>query len=233
MIKNKTFKTFYLAAFLIIQAVLGYFVQTTSGKLCSSISLSIIILSLLTIIIFYKRDTLHFLTLIAYINTLCADFFLCGLVDFENIKVVAMVFFSITQIFYFLRLYSNHLYTSEKRIHLIVRILLTVIVLTVTFIVLGKNNNLLAVISMFYFTNLFINLIYAFIQIKRAPLFAIGLLLFAFCDTVIGFSFLPSFLSVPKGSFIDIVNNADINLAWLFYTPSQTLIAFDSAIKKD
>ncbi len=233
MLRNKTFTNIYLTAFLIIQAVLGYFVQTTSGKVYSSVALSIIILSLLTIIIFYKRDTLHFFTLIAYINTLCADFFLCGLVDFENIKIVAMVFFSITQIFYFLRLYNNHLYTSEKRIHLIIRISLIVIVLAVTFIVLGKNANFLAVISMFYFTNLFMNVIYAFIQVKSAPIFAIGLLLFAFCDTVIGFSFLPSFLSIPKGSFIDIVNNVNINLAWLFYTPSQTLIAFDSAIKKD
>lgn len=91
--KNNPFPIIILSLFCVIETVLGYFVQTTSGKTCSIVSLSVVVLALVLAIVFYKRTTLHLLTLAALVNTVFADFFLCGLVDFENVRVVAMTFF--------------------------------------------------------------------------------------------------------------------------------------------
>ena len=231
--KNKTFLITYLSDFCVIQAVLGYFVQTTASTACGIISLSIIVLSFATVIIFYKQSILNLLTVIALCFTLIADFFLSNLIQFENIKVFAMLSFSATQLCYFFRLYQNQKYTREKRILLILRSFLVIVVLVVTIIVLKEKVNALALISMFYFTNLLLNVIYSIIQIKIAPLFAAGLFLFALCDVCVGFFMMPDFLPIPEGSFIDVINKTPLNLPWVFYTPSQTLIAVDIAIKND
>ena len=233
MVRNKSFTLIYLIIFCVIQAFLGYFLQGAVGKTYGYVTLSIIVLCFITALVFFKADFLRFITLLALFFTVCADFFLCGLIDFKNIRTVAMLFFSAVQICYFLRLYHNQVYTSEKRFHLILRISLTVIVLIITLFVLKQSVNALAVVSMFYYTNILLNLVYSFIQFKKAPIFALGMLLFVFCDTVLGFSFLPDFLPIKEGSIIDVINNVKINLPWMFYTPSQTLIALDIATKKD
>ena len=232
MHKNKNFKIISLAIFFVAEIILGIFIQKTSGTAYGITTLSSVVLSCAVVGIFYRRTDLHLLTLIALITTVCADFFLCGLIEFENDRVVAMVFFCVTQICYFLRIYANQKYTSVKRLHLIFRITLPAVAIIVTLIVLKENANSLAIISMFYFANLVLNVVYSFIQFKIAPLFAIGLLLFSFCDVLIGLNVLGEFMTIPDGSLIQKINDVNVNLAWVFYVPSQSLIATDIAINE-
>ena len=232
MIKfDNKFTYITLGIFFLFEIALGIIIQMVSGVYYGISTLTSVSLACVVVGIFYKRTDKHLLTLIALITTVCADLFLCGLISFHNDRVVAMVFFCVTQICYFLRIYINQEYTSAKRIHLALRVALPAAAIIATLVVLKENANTLAIISMFYFANLLLNIIYGFIQFKRAPLFAIGLLCFALCDVLIGFAVLDEFMTIPP--FIQAINDIELNLAWLFYVPSQTLIATDIAINEN
>ena len=97
-----------------------------------------------------------------------------------------------------------------------------------TAVVLKENANFLSLISMFYFANLAANIVFSFMQFKLNPLFPIGLTLFSFCDILIGLEMLDNFMTIPETSFINKINDVQINLAWAFYVPSQTLISLSS-----
>lgn len=232
MIKfDKKFTFITLGVFILLELALAVIIQLVSGVQYGISTLTSVTLACIVVGIFYKISDKHLLTLIALITTVCADLFLCGLVKFPNDRVVAMVFFCVTQICYFLRIYINQEYTSSKRLHLALRVALPAVAIIATLIVLKDNANTLAIISMFYFANLLLNVVYSFIQFKRAPLFAIGLTCFALCDLLIGFEVLTEFMTIPP--FIKAINDIDLNLAWVFYVPSQTLIATDVAINEN
>ncbi len=92
--------------------------------------------------------------------------------------------------------------------------------------ILGEASNFLSLITMFYFANLVTNQIYAFAQTKHSYLLPIGLFLFILCDVFVGLSVLESsFLPIPEDSLIHKINEIGLNMAWVFYVPSQTLIA--------
>ena len=142
------------------------------------------------------------------------------------LQIPAMICFSITQICYFLRLYFNQSSQKEKTIHLIIRSFFSILIIIITFIVLKENTDFLSVISTFYYINLIINIIYAFKQKNQSLLFPIGLLLFACCDLQVGLNVLnSSYINIENNPIISFIVNPPFNLAWLFYVPSQTLIA--------
>ena len=102
----------------------------------------------------------------------------------------------------------------------------------ITCVVCGDKVNYLAVISVFYYTNIALNLIFSLIQFKKYSLFALGLILFVLCDTVIGLnSAIGVFISVPETSILYKIAFAHFNLAWVFYLPSQVIIAIYQSLK--
>ena len=230
---NKIFKYSFLGLFLAVETVLFILLQTVSGRLFSFLSLSSVVLCFVCSIIFFKRDTFHILSLIALFTTSIADLFLGGLLDFPFIRELAVCFFLITQTCYFLRIYSEQKFTTEKRWHILLRIIFPIIIIIATILVVKENTNFLALITMVYFSYLILNIIFSITQIKSHPLFFIGLILFMCCDICVGFSVLEEFLTIPADSIINQINNSQINFIWLFYLPSQTLIATDIIIKKD
>ena len=68
------------------------------------------------------------------------------------------------------------------------------------------------------------NIIFAFMLRPARPVFAIGLLLFLGCDTFVGLGMIEAYLPVNEGSLLYLLAHPPINMAWLFYTPSQTLL---------
>ena len=59
---------------------------------------------------------------------------------------------------------------------------------------------------------------------------AVILLLFLLCDTVVGLDVMASdYLPIGEGSFIYKLLNTNLNLAWIFYVPSQALIGISLA----
>ena len=102
----------------------------------------------------------------------------------------------------------------------------------ITVAILRGNTDPLAVISICYYVNLIFNIILAFLQFKNYRLFAIGLVFFLLCDTVIGLQVMSSgYLPIPDGSLLHRILYLPINLAWLFYLPSQVLISLSSRKK--
>lgn len=231
MLINKKYTLIFSLVFIIIEITLSTFIQLTSGNINTVLSFFAIVLACIFPLLFMNKGKKYIYTQIGLICTVLADLFLVVIKPMYQIP--AMCFFSITQICYFLRIYLNQTKDKEKLYHIIIRVISIIIVLLITIIVLKDKTDLLSLISMFYYTNLVINIIYAFIDYKTSLILAIGLLLFACCDLLIGLDILDStYLEIKEGSLLYFLCNLGFNLAWVFYVPSQTLIAL-SIINKN
>ncbi len=218
------------SVFLGVELALGILVQTTSGALNTVVSFGAIVLACLFAIVLYTKTKEYALTQIALACTVIADLFLVVLVSHREL---AMVSFSVTQICYFLRLYFEQKNRKERYIHLIVRSATIVVALVMTVVVLKEKADFLSLISLFYYANLLINVVYSYMQIKKTMLFAIGLTLFALCDLFIGFGVLDElYMSMEKGTLLYWLSNPGFNLAWVFYVPSQALLSLSLAKTK-
>ena len=227
MLNKSKFKLPIIICFLACQLVLGILVQTTQGIANVAISYACVILACLFMALFFENSKSYYLTQVGLICTVMADLFLVVLSPIRQLP--AMIFFSVTQICYFIRLYLNQ-DKGQRRIHLIVRGSAVLIALILTIVVLKGNTDALSLVSLFYYANLAINIVFAFMQFKKCPAFAIGLLLFLLCDTIVGLNVMASdYIPIDTGSFIYKLLNTDLNLAWIFYVPSQALIGISLA----
>lgn len=160
--------------------------------------------------------------------TVCADFFLV-LYRPQN-QIAGMVFFSFAQLSYFLFLFLSSNDEKQKRLHVTLRLALIALIEIVTLIVLKEKTDFLSVISVFYFANLAINIVFAFVQKQKFLLFAIGLTLFILCDICVGLSVADGvYFTVP--TFLHFLVYPPFDLIWFFYLPSQTLIGLFLAIQ--
>lgn len=216
-----------LAVFVAVECTLGVLMHTVNGKF-SLFAYTSVVLAFLFNLLFFRRSFGFAFTATALAFTLVADYFL---VVRGDMYVVAMVFFSIAQLSYAARVHIE-LDGTIGRIHLIVRAALSVTALVLPFIVLGSSADALSVISVFYFAQLITSCIFAFINTRRGGLILpIGLLLFLFCDIFVGFGNLGGYLPIEPGSFAAWLAHPPINMAWVFYLPSQTLLGM-SMMKK-
>ena len=223
MLKTKQSKIISVSVFLVIEALLQVLVQITSGETNDFVSYSVVALAAIFTLVCFERTKSYLLTQAATITTLCADLFLV-VID-PMIQLPAMIFFSGTQICYFLRLYFETNTKKERQIHIVLRGILTLTVLIFTLIVLKEKTDALSMVSMFYYTNLIFNVVFAFIHFNKSKAFAFGLLLFLLCDTIIGLDIMAK--SYITGEWIEALNSllSSMNWAWIFYVPSQALIA--------
>ena len=213
--------------FIIIELLLTIFVQLTSGVLNTIVSFSAVVCAFLYSLLNFNKNNI--LIIIGLFTTVCADVFLVVIDPMK--QNLAMCFFAITQICYFLYIYNSQ-NKFQQKIHIIIRIIIIVISLISTTLVLKDNTDFLSLISLFYYANLVVNIIFAFIIKNKKTLLIMGLILFACCDFVIGISIMgESYLSLKEGTMLYFIANPGFNLAWIFYVPSQTLIAL--CIKKD
>ena len=232
MLKNQKLKITLVTIFCIIEAILFFLVQTTNGDTCVFVSYLSIILAFAFMITNASLTKNYFLMQIGLLCTLGADLFLVVLEPIQELP--AMFFFSGTQICYFLRLYFNQKTQKEKNIHLILRAGVSVLAIIIAIIVLKENTDALSIVSMFYYSNLVVNVIVAFTQCKTSILFPIGLLLFLCCDTVIGIDvMLSDYLHSSNSSAVTNALFSKLNWSWIFYLPSQALIALSLTKFKD
>lgn len=209
--------------FIIIEIILGILIQfshhTLHIVLCYS---SVVLACVFSFVFITKKD--FFLTQLGLLFTVFADLFL--VVITPMLQIPAMICFSITQMCYFLRLYLNENSKKEKLIHIITRITTSILIIIITIIVLKEKTDFLSIISTFYYANLLINIIFAFRKSNKSILFPIGLLLFSLCDLQIGIKILnDSYINVSNNIILEFLSDPPFNFAWLFYVPSQTLIA--------
>lgn len=169
---------------------------------------------------------------IAMLFTLAADFCLVALDEIKQLE--GMVFFSGTQLFIFLHLLVRDEDKKSRKAHILVRLVLIAILVAATFIVLGSAADKLALISVIYYANLITSMIFAPRDKRGGWLLALGLLLFALCDINVGLAVLNDMYvgGFPEGSLLYNLVNADVDLAWIFYLPSQTVIPLTLLIDK-
>ncbi len=222
MINKKKIFIFILLLFFAIEAVLGYKLQTTYGLTSSGYRFGVVVLACLFCLAFLSRSSSYIFTQIALVCTACADFFL---IFHPEKRLSAMIFFSVTQIAYFLRLYFEEDNKNRRRIHLTIRASLSLFAILITVIVLGDATDAVAQVSMFYYANLALNLIFATVKLGRNPIFVLGLLLFILCDTVVGLHVIGEYLPISDDAWIYDIIYTEYDLIWLFYVPSQALLA--------
>ena len=224
MLNFKKYKFPLITLFTLIQTVLFFLVQTTQGKANIIVSYLVVVLCCLFATLYFEKTKKYLFTQAALFFTIMADLFLVVIRPIQQLP--AMIFFSFVQISYFLRLYFNSKSEKEKRIHLTVRVSLSVIAILIAVIVLKQKTDAVSIISIFYYANLIVNIVFAFVQYKSSKLFAIGLLLFLGCDTLVGINALVTqYITSPNAQAISNAIFGSLNLAWIFYVPSQTLLA--------
>lgn len=222
--KKKHFLLILISIFLATEFVLGCLVQTTSGLINDIISYIIVILACFINIAFFKKDFIFLFTQLALIFTLIADWFLVILDDYY---LIAMIFFSFTQFFYTIRIFIESKHKFINKIHLSIRITTIILAIIITFIILQKETDLLSIICVIYYLSLILNVIFALINCRNDSfclIFAIGLLLFAFCDFFVGINNLSDYFDIDKNSIFYKINQHPLNFSWIFYTPSQAML---------
>ena len=154
--------------------------------------------------------------------TLVADYFL---VIAANSELEGVISFIAVQACYFAYTLVRETRTKVRYVNIASRIFIVVGLTITAFLVLREDTDALAIASVIYYGNLVANAVFAFLLGKRDRIFAIGLVLFGMCDIWIGLEVL--FSSYLDSNLMDFVYNANYNLPWVFYQPSQTLIALN------
>ena len=208
--------------FIILEAVMFCLIFNNDLAVNVTSYVSICICLLFTIISFDNTFDRLLVTL-GLTFTVGADTFLV-LMSNGN-KIIAMCLFITVQTIYLIRLITIEKSNKLRIVNLSSSALLILIALASTFIVLLERTDALSLLSIIYFAMLISNVIFALISFKTLPLFGIGLILFAICDFLVGLDFLYIYINIPDNSIIDRIISVPINLAWIFYLPSQVLIA--------
>lgn len=223
LIKNKSLLCTLSLVFLAIEGWIGIQLFTQTKFSHVHLQFSAVALAFLFCFVFFESSKAYIFTQFALLFTLISDYFL--VLRGAEEKTVAMIFFSIAQIFYFLRIYSEDTNQKRKKAHLILRAILCIASLPLTAVVLGDKLDMLAPITVFYFVNLALNVIFAYLNFGRSPILAIGLTLFILCDITIGISGLGMYFPLDKESLIYKIFYPGFDLVWFFYLPSQALLS--------
>lgn len=212
------------AVFIFVQLVLYVLIFAVGGAMLRYLT---VIFSFVFALIFLSKNKDSYLTATALLLTVGAD---CCLVMCEpREQLIGMIFFSLAQIAYAFRVDSMLESKRARSATLIIRICAIVAVEGVAIYVAGEAFDALAAISMFYFTNILLNAVIAMSHVARHPLFAIGMLCFVLCDIFVGMNTAVGvYFSVSEGSMLYLMAHPPIDMAWLFYVPSQTLISLSS-----
>ena len=221
-LKSKRFWISLTAIYVCVQIALGVALQVTEGRAVVACQFGAIILACLFCAAFAEKSCAYAFTQLALVCTVCADYFLVWSQPMRQLP--AMIFFLCVQIAYAARLYllaGN----GERRAQLILHIALSALIVAVTAIVLGQSTDALAVVSMLYYVQLILNVVFAFARFRSRAILAIGFLLFLCCDTVIGLDMINAYLPIPDGALLYKIIRPGFNLAWAFYLPSQTLLS--------
>ena len=218
---SKKFTFIAAIAFIALEAALFPLIHLGRGGVdVSACYLAIILVALFALVTLpcAADKRLHLIRLgIAF--TLVADYFLVLADDSELEGVLAFI---AVQVCYFAYTIVREKRAKVRYINIASRALLMAGLVIAAFAVLGESTDPLAIASVIYYGNLVISCVFALLLGREERIFAIGLFLFAMCDIWIGLEVL--FSSYIGSNMMDFVYNANYNLPWVFYQPSQVMI---------
>lgn len=219
--RNMAMRPVLTILFLAAELILYGLILTTGGDTLVWSSYSAIVLCFLYALSGVNRE--NGLLVGGLFFTVLADF--CLVVCSPIEQLWGMVFFLGTQTLYALHLHRRRLIKAT----LIVRLVLTVVAEVICLIVLQDRTDPLAMVSLCYYANLIMNIVDAVVCRRQNKLLPIALVLFILCDTVIGLQVASAgYLPIGEDTLLHRILFMDFNLSWLFYLPSQVLIALSA-----
>ncbi|MFY9421471.1 MAG: lysoplasmalogenase family protein [Bacilli bacterium] len=186
--------------------------------------LGIVLCLLFTFAIFENRKDAWFLRA-ALFFTVISDWFL---VIKQSDYLLALITFTIAQFFYAIRLWENDGSVNRNKKHILMRSMVLIIMelgFLFLFKILKIKYDSLIFMGVMYFTFLLMNVLLAFMQLRKNILFPIGMTLFLCCDVLVGLSNLQNYIALAEPSFLLAIINSPVDLIWIFYFPSQALLA--------
>ena len=204
---------------IVLEIILLPIIHVAPWKTASLASYAAVILTAAFGLVSFRGDRKGDLIRVGLLLTLVADYFLVIKYDSDLEGVVAFVS---VQLCYFAYTLVKEERRKVRKLNVLIRTVLIAVLLSACFFILGDDVDALSIVSVIYYGNLVANVFFAFLLGRKARLFAIGLTLFAMCDLCIGLDILfNSYLE----STVDIFYGDYFNLPWVFYQPSQILIA--------
>lgn len=221
MMRNKTLLAASTALFLAFETLLG--IRFQIGDHGALLRFASVVVACLFCALFFEKSWAYLLTQLALLLTVCADWFL--VLPSPPDQLPGMLFFSVAQLAYAARLYLSEEDPKLKKGHIPARAILSGVALLATALVLGKGTDAVALVSLFYYANLILNLVFSCTQFTKHPLIAVGFILFICCDTLVGLAFLDGYFAIAADSLLYRIIHPGFDLAWAFYLPSQMLLA--------
>lgn len=219
---KKNLEISFICTFL--AAELAIFIFVFACPEYSKVSYAATCLAFAFAFVFVKKDARVILTIVALFFTCVSDWFLVLRAPFD--QSTAMTTFLVVQLCYAARLNIEILNKKLKIFDICLHAVLSALMIVVTKLVLGANFDYLSAVSIAYYTNIILNVIVSMIKFKKSPLLAIGLLLFVFCDTIVGLNTaIGTYIDVPANSIWYMLSHTPFDLAKVFYMPSQALIS--------
>lgn len=172
--------------------------------------------------VFLKKELSSFLQLGALYFTCVADF--CLILG-QASRETGVTFFLIAQLFYAVRTLAFAKSRKERVINVSLRVGLCLLLTIAVAVVFGENAEALYVLSVLYYANLLLSILFAFVHFKENKLLAIGLTLFALCDTVLGLHTIIDIFAISHESFFYAMLHPAFSLEVVFYCPSQVLLS--------
>ena len=225
-------KSIPLILFILIHSILYLFIyafKIITGKTETIADYIVVISCFLFSLVYFiiKRNSNTLIFVIAFLFTILADTNLLILDDNYELGVLAFI---IVQFAYFWYILKN-MYTKDNYGYLIAIRLITIVIGVFASLIV-QTDKLLVCLVIIYISNLVINLIISIIPRKRNLLFSLGLFLFLLCDICVGCYNIGDIIDISNTSLFYKIANLPFNIAWLFYHPSQVLLAISNYIKE-
>ena len=225
-------KSIPLILFILIHSILYLFIyafKIITGKTETIADYIVVISCFLFSLVYFiiKRNSNTLIFVIAFLFTILADTNLLILDDNYELGVLAFI---IVQFAYFWYILKN-MYTKDNYGYLIAIRLITIVIGVIASLIV-QTDKLLVCLVIIYISNLVINLIISIIPRKRNLLFSLGLFLFLLCDICVGCYNIGDIIDIYNTSLFYKIANLPFNIAWLFYHPSQVLLAISNYIKE-
>ena len=219
-----------ITAFALAELSLAVLLQCSHGKAVVAFSYAAVVLACAFCALCAARTPSYLATQLALVCAVFADYFLVVLPEIRQLP--AMLFFSVTQLLFFLRLFLEDPSPARRRVHTVLRASLSAAAILLTLAVLGEKADAVALVSMFYYANLVLNAVFSFLLYGKRSLLGIGFVLFLCCDTVVGLNAISPYLTLSHDSWLHRLINPGFNLAWVFYVPCLSLLCVSPLQKR-
>lgn len=200
-----------------------YLLIYPTGDACRRLEYALVLVCLGYSLYAHSLDVEGCLCVTALAFTAAADFFLVALRDAQFIPGVAM--FAVAQLCWAGRLL--YLEEGRRRLTHLASWACTAGALAIVSIVVARGADPLLLLCAVYFSLLLTTVLFSWLTPKNL-LFALGMTLFLGCDLFVMANNAGCYMDIAAMPLLQSMNAIPFNMIWLFYGPSQMLLALSA-----